>query len=80
MSRMSSMLKSRNLPPLAKPITGSEAAKLISASSFESPDIVGFDAGEADRLGVTQGRWVAITPDDTGELSTLYRVFLFPLH
>lgn len=77
---MSSMLKSRNLPPLAKPITGSEAAKLISASSFESPDIVGFDAGEADRLGVTQGRWVAITPDDTGELSTLYRVFLFPLH
>jgi hypothetical protein len=52
---------------------------LISASPFESPDIVGFDTGEADRLAVSQGRWVAITPDDTGRLSSLCRVFLIPL-
>ena len=77
MSRMSSILKSRNLPPLAKPITGEEAAKLISASPFESPDIVGFDAGDAGRLGVTRDCWVAITPDDTGEI--FFLAFWFPV-
>ena len=47
-------------------ITGLDAAKLVASSPFEPYDVVSFDIVEARRLGVQEGSWVAVTPDDTG--------------
>jgi len=48
-------------------LSGADAAKLVTSSPFEPYDVVGFNAVEANRLGVQEGRLVTITPDDTGK-------------
>ena len=63
---MGSVIKAKNTPPIFKDISGTEAAKLILASPFESYDVVGFDVLEANRLNVKHNTLVSIAPEDTG--------------
>jgi len=47
-------------------ISGDEATKLISSSTYEPYDFVGFDEIEAKRLGMQARQLIAIAPDDSG--------------
>jgi hypothetical protein len=66
MERMASVIKAKNTPPIFKNTSGTEAAKLIVSSPFESYDVVGFDVLEANRLNVKHNTLVSIAPEDTG--------------
>jgi len=48
-------------------MSGDDTAKLITSSTYEPYDVVGFDEIEAKRLGMQAGRQVAIAPDDSGK-------------
>jgi len=52
--------------PAPGKVTGTDAASIITSSSFEPLDVVGFDEREASRLGLKAGARVSITPDDSG--------------
>ncbi len=48
-------------------IAGARAAEIIASSlAPEDPRIVGFDTGEAARLGIERGQVVSVTPSDNG--------------
>lgn len=47
-------------------ISGEDAAKMIASSPRENEAVVGFDTGEANRLGLKRGDIVDIAPEDTG--------------
>jgi hypothetical protein len=74
MLRMANLLAAKATSTLSQAIAGVAAAKLIGSSPYESPDIVGFDLVEANRLGVTAGVPVAITPTDTGRLKLFLEI------
>ncbi|KAI0637991.1 hypothetical protein C8Q77DRAFT_403635 [Trametes polyzona] len=52
-------------------IAGAQAAEIISSSAPEDPRTVGFDEGEAARLGIKQGQYVSVTPSDNGKIPTV---------
>jgi hypothetical protein len=54
--------------PAPQKISGTEAATLITSSSFESYETIGFDIAEAERVGFKLGEMVEVFPDDTGAL------------
>jgi hypothetical protein len=43
-----------------------EAASIITSSSFQPYDVVGFDEEQASRLGIELGCTVSVTPTDSG--------------
>ncbi|EIW61458.1 uncharacterized protein TRAVEDRAFT_162670 [Trametes versicolor FP-101664 SS1] len=56
-------------------IAGARAAEIIASSPApEDPKIVGFDAGEAARLGIERGQVVSVTPSDNGKVPTVGRL------
>ncbi|KAJ7904484.1 hypothetical protein B0H14DRAFT_2327820 [Mycena olivaceomarginata] len=50
--------------PTVSELNGSDAAARIAAASFEPYSVVGFDAREAERLGLKAGEEVSVTRDD----------------
>jgi hypothetical protein len=82
MSHLSEFLKDKTAKASHEEITGEEAAKIISSSSYESYEAVGFDAVEAKCLGIEAGKVVSVTPNDTGSSkcsATLKRAY-FTFH
>lgn len=65
---MSEYLKTTRASSVAtvEKVTSERALKLIQEGDVE--DHTGFDATEAERLGLTLAQTVAVTPTDTGKL------------
>lgn len=59
-------------------IPGDEAARIIAQASHEPDDIVGFDKITAERLGVSEGMKVGVTPIDSGK--SLIWIYRFGTH
>lgn len=57
------------------PLSGAEAATMITTSTRESEDVIGFDETEAARWNVKRGDKVGVAPDDYGKsvIGTLER-------
>jgi len=53
-----------NVAPVEK-LTSEQAMKLVQEGDVE--DHAGFDASEAERLGLAPGQTVAVTPTDSGK-------------
>jgi len=66
LDRLSKFFKEHASQNVSTVLSGIEAAKKITSSTHESYDVVGFDATEASRLGVSAGGIVQIAPEDTG--------------
>ena len=58
------VVRDSNVAPVEK-VTSEQALKLVQEGDLE--DHAGFDAAEAERLGLTSGQTVAVTPTDTGK-------------
>jgi len=53
-----------NVTPIEK-LTSEQALKLVQEGDLE--DHAGFDAAEAERLGLASGQTVSVAPTDTGK-------------
>jgi len=69
MSRMDKYLADRKGVAPFTDTSGVDAAGLITSSSCEPYDVVGFNIVEANRLDMKENSWVAVAPDDTGKNS-----------
>lgn len=58
--------KKRSTQPTPQLLSGADAARLVISSPYESLTIVGFNATEAERLGLKQGEQINVAPEDVG--------------
>jgi hypothetical protein len=53
-------------------ISKEEAVLIITSSSFQPDDVIGFNQNQAARLGLELGCTVSVAPTDTGKLQQHY--------